>query len=173
MLVAFPIGRKRGRARHTPMLYSALLQFHSVWRWFAFVLPLVVLQRSARASLVRAPYAPIDRKLALATTIALDVQLLVGLVLWSGVSPLGLSQFGATPGLMKNAVLRYWAVEHGAMMVLAVGAFHGISASAKKLTDDGAKHKRMAIACAVVVVLVLVNMPWPGRPFGRPLMPGM
>ena len=32
---------------------------------------------------------------------------------------------------------------------------------------------RMAIACAVVVVLVLVNMPWPGRPFGRPLMPGM
>jgi hypothetical protein len=38
--------------------------------------------------------------------------------------------------------------------------------------DDAAKHKRIAIACVLVVVLVLVNMPWPGRVYGRPLFPG-
>jgi hypothetical protein len=155
------------------MLYTALLHFHSVWRWIAFVLPLVVLQRSSRAALVRAPYAPIDRKLLLATTIALDVQLLVGLALWAGVSPLGLGSFSTTPGLMKNPVLRYWAVEHGSTMLIAIIAFHALSASAKKLSDEAAKHKRIAIACAVVVILVLVNMPWPGRIYGRPLMPGL
>jgi hypothetical protein len=154
------------------MLYTALLHLHSVWRWVAFLLPVILLNRAARAGLVRAAYAPLDRKLLLATTIALDVQLLLGLALWAGVSPLGLTNFGATPGLMKNPVLRYWAVEHGPTMLLAIGAFHGITASAKRLEDEAAKHKRVAIACAVVVVLVLVNMPWPGRVYGRPLFPG-
>ena len=155
------------------MLYTTLLHIHSFWRWLAFLLPLVVLQRSSRAVIVRAPYAPVDRKLILAVTIVLDVQLLLGLALWAGVSPLGLQSFSSTPHLMKNPVLRYWAVEHGALMVLAIGAFHGLSASAKKLTDDRAKHKRVVMACAVVVILVLVNMPWPGRPYGRSLLPNM
>lgn len=154
------------------MLYTALLHLHSVWRWVAFLLPLVLLNRSARAALVGAAYAPGDRKLLLATTIALDVQLLLGLVLWAGVSPLGLANFGATPGLMKNPVLRYWAVEHAVAMLLAIGAFHGLTASAKRLEDGAAKHKRVAIASALVVILVLVNMPWPGRVYGRPLFPG-
>lgn len=154
------------------MLYTALVHFHSVWRWVAFVLPLVVLQRSARAALVKAPYAPVDRKLLLAATIALDVQLLVGLLLWVSLSPLGLPAFGTTPNLMKNPVFRYWAVEHGPTMIVAIGAFHGLSASAKKLEDAAAKHKRVAIACAVLVLFVIVNMPWPGRVYGRPLFPG-
>ncbi len=153
------------------MLYAALLALHSIGRWFALLLPVVVLQRASRAAIVRSPETPLDRRLLLAATIALDVQALFGLLLWLGVSPLGVAGIGRTPGLMKNPVLRYWAVEHGPVLLVALLTFHALAASAKKLEDATSRHRRVAIAAGVVVLAILATMPWPGLPYGRPLLP--
>jgi hypothetical protein len=40
---------------------------------------------------------------------------------------------------------------------------------ARKATNDGAKRSRLLICFGLATALILLGMPWPGRPGGRPL----
>ena len=77
--------------------------------------------------------------------IALDVQVLLGLLLYGSLSPFtaqAMSDFGAA---MRDPVLRFWAVEHFTMMLSAAVLVHVGRVLARKTASAEQKRKRLLI----------------------------
>lgn len=144
-------------------MYTAVLLVHSWVRWVALVAAI-----GAVFAAVRRQDATAGRWSLIAVT-AIDIQMLLGLLLYLAISPNMqeiLKNFGAA---MKDPVARFWAVEHISMMFGAVIAAHAGRALARKAITNEAKRKRVLIAFSIASLFMIVGMPWPGRPGGRPL----
>jgi hypothetical protein len=74
--------------------------------------------------------------------------------------------FGAA---MREPVLRFWAVEHATVMVLAVALVHVGRVLARKTVDVDKKRKQLLICFGLAVLLILLRTPWPGMLTARPL----
>jgi hypothetical protein len=100
---------------------------------------------------------------------ALDVQLLLGLLLYLVLSPFtaeAMRDFGAA---MKSPGLRFFAVEHVTMMFAAVILVHVGRVLARKAASPAAKRTRMFVCFGLATILMIVAIPWPGMASGRPL----
>src|ERR1044071_865633 len=101
-------------------MYSLVLDLHSWIRWIALVsgfgatLSVLMSRESSRPSAVW----------GLALMAALDVQLLLGLLLYFVLSPNMLVIRENFSEAMRTPGLRFWAVEHVSMMLLAVIVVH-------------------------------------------------
>jgi hypothetical protein len=112
-------------------------------------------------------YTGTDNKLSLITLIVVHTQFLVGLVIYF-ISPLvqrALSDMGAA---MKETTLRFWAVEHIAMMLVAVVLITIGRSSSKKAVDAVIKHKRIALFFLIGLIIILAAIPWPFSRVPRP-----
>ena len=148
-------------------MYATLLTIHSWIRWFALVAG-VGATLAAATGRVQGASSPADRW-GLFAILALDIQMLLGLVLYLAVSPNMqpiLADFGAA---MKDPTLRFWAVEHLATMFAAIGIAHVGRVLARKAVTPAAKRTRLLVCFGLSTVLMIVGMPWPGRSGGRPL----
>jgi hypothetical protein len=148
-------------------MYTLVLLVHSWLRWIALVggagATLTALSGSGPGTDARA------NRWALFFMIALDVQLLLGLLLYLALSPFttqAMQDFGAA---MRTPALRFWAVEHLATMMLAVIVAHVGRVLGRKAKTPAAKRTRMAMCFGLATVLMLLAIPWPGLPNGRPL----
>jgi hypothetical protein len=147
-------------------MYSVLLVLHSWIRWVALGSGVLATVSAVRGVSSRDPRA--DRW-GLVLTIAMDVQLVLGLLLYFGVSPVMESiraNFGAA---MPNPQLRFWAVEHLAGMVIALVLVHVGRVLSRKAPTPAARRKRQMICYGLATVIMLLSVPWPGTPAGRPL----
>lgn len=136
-------------------MHSSLLFAHSLLRWLVIGAGLLaVLRGSARRG------GPLARVFA----VSLDLQVLVGLLLY-WMSPITSTAIMHMGTAMQNRVVRFWAVEHGAMMLVALALAHVGVARGRK-GKMGA-----AVLVALALVAVLAATPWPGLPYGRPLLP--
>jgi hypothetical protein len=100
-----------------------------------------------------------------------DVQLLLGLLLYFVYSPytaLALDDFG---NAMRSSDLRFWAVEHPFGPIVGLALLHIGRARAKKMTDGLRKHRTTAIFFALALIAIAAAIPWPGTPHPRPLIP--
>jgi heme A synthase len=77
-----------------------------------------------------------------------------------------LDNFGAA---MKDPALRFWAVEHISTMFVAVILVHVGRVLARKSLTPVAKRTRLLVCFGLATLLMMVGIPWPGRPGGRPL----
>ena len=92
--------------------------------------------------------------------IALDVQLLLGVLLYGMYSPYTTAAMKDFGGAMRDPVLRFWAVEHLTLMLSAVIVAHVGKVLARKTTDPAKKRMRLLLCFGVALVLILVGMPW-------------
>ena len=152
------------------MIYSFVLIAHSWLRWVVLVLGLLALARSVGGWTQRRPWTATDRKVGAAFVGSLDLQLLLGLLLYTALSPLRPTSLAALKAAMPIAALRFFAVEHIFGMVLAVAVAHISWARVKRAQDPTAQHRRAALGVLFTLLLVLAAIPWPFLPFGRPLL---
>jgi len=148
-------------------MYTTVLVLHSWIRWIALVAGVGVTLAAVRGK-VQGESSIADRW-AMVAMMALDIQMLVGLILYLGLSPNMqeiLNHFGES---MRRADTRFWAVEHITAMIGAVALSHVGRVLARKAKDPAAKRSRLLITFGLATLLMLVGMPWPGRPGGRPL----
>ena len=148
-------------------MYTTVLTLHSWIRWIALVAGVGVTLAAVRGK-VQGESSIADRW-AMVAMMALDIQMLVGLILYLGLSPNMqeiLNHFGES---MRRADTRFWAVEHITAMFAAVALSHVGRVLARKAKDPAAKRTRLLVTFGVATLLMLVGMPWPGRPGGRPL----
>jgi NhaP-type Na+/H+ or K+/H+ antiporter len=101
-----------------------------------------------------------------------DLQFLVGLLLYAVFSPLTRAAFTDFGAAMRDSVLRFFAVEHIFGMVVALALAHIGRGRLRRLTDDTARHRTMAIFFTLALVIMLVTIPWPFMPAGRPYFRG-
>ncbi|HMP93609.1 MAG TPA: hypothetical protein PKD90_12090 [Phnomibacter sp.] len=153
-------------------MYTGLVHLHNLLRWIILILLVANVIRHLTAG--AQPYGPRDKKLGLWLMMAAHIMLLLGLGQYF-FGGLGISLFKNMGGaVMKDAVARYWAVEHLVGMLLAIVLITVGYGVRKKNIADAAKHRRALVLYGIALVIILVNMPWPWRAgVGRALLPGM
>jgi hypothetical protein len=101
-------------------------------------------------------YTKFDKIIGSATVGFMDLQLVLGLILYFGYSPY-------TKGLtfnMSNAEERFWSVEHLLMMILAIAFAHIGKVKAGKAQDDKQKFKVQVLFFSVSLALMMLAIPW-------------
>ena len=149
-------------------MYTLALAIHSWLRWVALVAAVGAIATTAadRSTTIRTGRADMW---GLGLMIALDIQMLLGLLLYLVLSPFpteAMADFGAA---MRNPALRFFAVEHVALMFAAVILAHLGRVLARKATTPDAKRSRLLICFVLATIAMLLAIPWPGMSSGRPL----
>jgi hypothetical protein len=148
-------------------MYTAVLLLHSWLRWFALIAVFGVLLAAIRGK-VEGKQSIADRW-GMFAMMVLDLQLLLGLILYLVVSP-NMQEIRAHFGeAMQNPQLRFWAVEHLTAMIVAVVVAHVGRVLALKAKTPDSKRRRLLACFGVAAVAMLLGTPWPGMPAGRPL----
>lgn len=145
-------------------MYTAVLLLHSWLRWAALITCLLALARAASDA-----GSERSEKAGLFFMIAMDLQMLLGILLYAYLSPTTeaiLRDFG---GAMRDPVARFWAVEHLTAMLLAVIFAHLGRILARKAATPAAKRTRLLVCFGLSLLLMLAGIPWPGMTAGRPL----
>lgn len=119
---------------------------HSGWRWVALLAVVVAFGYGLWGWLGGKSWNPTGRKLAMFATIALDIQLLLGLTLYA------LEKAWAS-GLPTG--VRF---EHPTMMILALVAIHAMSVRVKRGSGDQARYRWLALGTLAALVLVVVGI---------------
>ena len=147
-------------------MYSAILTVHSYLRYAMLLLVLLTVLRYAAGLLSSRPWSDGDEAVGRWMIRVWDLQFLLGLVLYflSPIVQFGFANFGEAMG---DAQLRQFLVEHPVLNLLAIGVLHAGWIRARKVAGGRDRRVRALVFIAIAVVLVLVSIPWSGRPLLR------
>jgi hypothetical protein len=147
-------------------MYTTLLLLHSWIRWIALIAVVGATLAVVRGK-VQGNSSLADRW-GLAAVTALDIQLLIGLILYFVVSPNMQAIRADFGGAMKDPQARFWAVEHITAMLVALVLVHLGRVLARKAQTPAAKRTRLLVCFGVATVAMFLGTPWPGTAAGRP-----
>ncbi len=145
------------------------LILHSALRWLILIAGFWTVINAISGISQKRTFSANDNKSSLFFMIVCDLQLLLGLILvftngWFDKIKAGMGD------VMKDPVNRFFIVEHGIMMILAWVLVH-VGRSAVKKAAPEKKHKKMLLLFGIALFLILLSIPWTGRPnVGRPMM---
>jgi hypothetical protein len=148
-------------------MYSTILTVHSWLRWAVLLFGLFAVARSLTTA--GRPWTPAHVRAGMLFTISLDLQLLLGALLYFVLSPFteeALKDFGAA---MRVSGLRFWAVEHTFGMLSALVLAHVGRVRIRKASSDQKRHRLAVIFFGLSLLAIAASIPWPGMPNGRPL----
>ncbi len=151
-------------------MYSFFLTLHSLIRWVVVVVAVVTVFRGVRGWIGKRDWEPLDERLGLFFSIAVDVQVLLGLLLYMFLSPItttGLSDFGQA---MADSAFRFWTTEHAIPMIVALILVHVGRAVIRRATQDSKRHRWTAIFFGLATLVILLAIPWPFSSQARPLV---
>jgi heme A synthase len=148
-------------------MYNIVLFLHSWLRWVALIAGVI----ATLAAFMSTPRARTDRSetWGLVLMIALDVQMLLGLLLYLALSPNTAAIFNDFGAAMKDPTARFWAVEHVTMMLAAVVVAHVGRVLGRKARTPESRRRRTLICFGLATILMFIGTPWPGMRAGRPL----
>ena len=145
-----------------------VLVLHNLMRWLVLLFAIYALYRMYSGLFQKRDFVESDRKSLSWFSIALDIQLLLGLVLY--VANGWWRAFQNMSSAMGQSSVRFFAVEHIMMMVVAVILAHLASVFAKRAQTSSSKFVRGAIFATLAVLAILLAIPWPWMgDYGRPL----
>jgi len=147
-------------------MYSVVLFLHSWVRWIVMIAAVVAIVRAFYGWLGKKDWAKLDDQLGLLFSTSLDVQMLLGLILYIFLSPITQAAFKNLGAAMSDATLRFFTLEHLLYMLVAVVLGHVGRALSKKATEPVAKHRMAAILFGLATLAILLAIPW-SRPLFR------
>lgn len=140
---------------------TGLTHLHNLLRYAIVILLIVTILKSFIGWFSKKEYTAGDNKFSLFLFISAHLQLVIGLVLYfisdivAAYSNLGMAE------IMKDAVARFWVVEHMTSMILGIIIITLGRIMAKKATTDNAKFRRQAIYFTLAMVIIFSAIPWP------------
>lgn len=148
-----------------------ILQYlHSYLRWVVLALALVVIVKSLMGWLSSKPYEKLDNTLSASFLGTLHLQLILGLLLYFiGDKGLSLITNNGMGEVMKDADLRFWAVEHITTMIIAVVIATIGRSRSKRAAEAVGKHRQVVIFYGIALILILSRVPWTQVPLFKGL----
>lgn len=137
-------------------MYTFFLHLHSGLRWLILLAAIVVVLKSLVGLFGGTKFGKFDRIIAPAFVGLMHLQLLIGLILYFFLSPYT-SDFSFN---MADETVRFWSVEHLALMLFAVIAAQVGRSISKKTEDAQVKFRFQSIFFGMSLVLMLLGIPW-------------
>ena len=150
-----------------------ILGLHSLLRWLILIFLVINIIRSFVEA--DASYTNDDIKWNLRLLIVSHLTLLLGFIQYFfGTKGFIYFSDNSFSTIMKDHVMRFWAVEHITGMIIAV-AIITISRGVTKKSDmpDSKKHKRQLLLYSLALVIILASIPWPFRIADTPWFRGL
>jgi ABC-type dipeptide/oligopeptide/nickel transport system permease component len=141
-------------------MYTGLLHTHNTFRWLVLIALVLAIAFAFSGWLGKKNWKKPDNITGLLLTIFMDIQFLVGLILYAFVSPLTKAAFADFGAAMKNADLRFYAVEHIILMIIALALVHIGRSKSKKAATPVKQHRSAAIFYTIGLVVILAAIPW-------------
>ena len=154
-------------------MYNLVLFAHSWFRWLVLLAALVALARAISGVSTRRPWTPVDDRAGLWLTASLDLQMLLGLVLFIFLSPVTKSGFVDMAAAMKAPDVRFFLADHPVGMIIAIALAHVGRVRIRKAGDSESRHKRALIFFVLALAMILLSIPWPFLSAPRPLFRGL
>lgn len=154
-------------------LYGFVLFTHSWLRWAVLLAAVLVCARSFAASRSGRSWGRGDERLHVALVSVLDLQLLLGLVLYLSLSPFSRAFFDDYRMGMEDPVVRFFGLEHVLAMVVAITIVHVGRVRSKRQTEGAGRHRVVWVSTLIALLLIFVSIPWPVFPYARPLLRGL
>ena len=136
-----------------------IIPYHSSWAMTVLILLVISIIYSIMGITSNREFGVIDRKFALYSFIAVEVQILFGIIVYfqSNIVKGGLDNFG---GAMRDSNVRLFIMEHPLMMIIG-GILISIGfLKLRKLEDSNKKFKTIIIFYSIGLVLLLSRIPW-------------
>lgn len=149
-------------------MIQGFVHLHSLLRWFALLCIIISIFTSLRGMTQNRIFGKEANRWSLLTLIMFHLQLLIGLVLYFAQG------WYTQVGNMSDKIVRFFAVEHMAGMVIAIALVTIGRVSIKKVPSYKAKHKRIFWFFLIALIITIASIPWPFREgIARPWFPGM
>jgi hypothetical protein len=101
--------------------------------------------------------------------LALDLQVLCGLLLYFGLSPFTSAAMSNMGLAFRDPALRFWAFTHAATMFVSLVAVRAGRVIAIGEPTSSARRNGRYICFAIALLAMVAGIPWPGLPNARPL----
>jgi len=154
-------------------MYDFVLFAHSWLRWLVLLAGVAAVARAVSGVNTRRPWTPLDDRSGMWFTAALDLQMLIGLVLYAFLSPVTQSAFVDMAAAMRAAPVRFFVVEHPVGMIVSIALAHVGRVRIRKASDSESRHKRALVFFGLALLVLLLSMPWPIGPGARSLFRGL
>jgi hypothetical protein len=152
-------------------VYTTVLIIHSWLRWVTLILAVAATANAFRPH--NGPGTPLPgRWWDTLLMLAVDMQVLVGVLLYFGLSPYTRAAMQDIAAAFRTPAMRYWAIEHAAGMFAAVVLVRMGRVLAMNAATADAARKRRLTCFAIATLLMIAVIPWPGLANGRPLLRG-
>ncbi len=142
-------------------MYNTLLGLHSGLRYIVLILLVLALVGAIIGLFGKKAYTEGNRKINLFAMIFTHTQFLVGLILYFFSPMVNYSNMGEA---MKDAMTRYWTVEHSVMMLFAIVLITVGHSRSKKASEALNKHRSVALYYGLAVLVIVVAIYQSGRP---------
>lgn len=141
-------------------MYIGLLHSHNIFRWLVLIVLFLAIYFAFSGWAKKGKWNKKDNIVGLLLVIFMDLQFLIGIILYAFVSPLTKTAFTDFGAAMKNADLRFYAVEHILMMIIALVLVHIGRVKSKRNPIAWKKHRTTAIFYGIALLLILAAIPW-------------
>jgi hypothetical protein len=138
---------------------STILLVHSYLRWLVLLAGLLAIAKLANGYTRQLVYTPGDKRFSSIFVGLLDLQFLIGLILY-GISPVTRGAMKDMTAGMADPHVRFFVAEHPMMMFLGLVVAHVTSVMVKKSPSDRVKFLRGAMGFALALGLILAGIPW-------------
>ena len=140
---------------------QTLLVLHSILRWLVLIFAFWTIFSAISGLMSKRNYVRADDKSNFFFMLSIDVQLLIGMILYfSGQWCDKLKHIG---DYMKDPNVRFFALEHFLLMLIAWVLVHAGRISVKKAATSQAKFKKQLIYFGIALLIILAAIPWPFR----------
>ncbi len=137
-----------------------LIFLHSWLRWAIVILGIVLIAKGAMGMGGSKDFSKSNNTQSAIFTGLFHLQVLLGLILYFFISDITAAAFQDFGGAMKNAAVRYWAVEHITVMILAAVLVQVGRIRIKKADTDKKKFRSMFWFFLIAMLLVASRIPW-------------
>ncbi len=152
-------------------MYTFFLALHNLLRWLVVIAAVIVLVRAVLGLRGGRAWSATDDRSGLLYLLSMDLQLLVGLVLFFVLSPLTGLALTNIAAAMEDANTRFFVAEHFPYMLVAVILAHVGRSRVRRATEDRIRFRRTLLWLGLSFLIVLIAIPWPFLSYGRSLLP--
>jgi hypothetical protein len=150
-------------------MYAWTVFLHTVVRWLAIAAGIAAVYRAVKGRSSQRPWTFTDSCAVAAFTASLNLQFLIGAVLFlrSPITILGTHELALAS---QSSILSFYTVVHPVVMTTAILVANAACVRIWRQGNSSVRYRLASMFFGLALLLILAGTPWPSLPYGRPLL---